>query len=292
MPKLFRTFWCARRGSNSAEYEDAFAANEVAGRFAVADGATEGCFTGLWARLLVEDFVSSSGEGTAEWPDFLPTLQERWDTDVCARNLPWYAEQGVRHGAFATFLGLVLTASPRPLAEEGPLEHSPRPLAGDGPLEHSPLPLGEGPGVRVSFHWQAVAVGDTCLLHTREDALLRVFPIDRAEQFDNFPKLVGSRMSVEDIRARQSLWIDGNGQCGDRLWMMTDALAQWCLTEIEAGRNPWNNFESLLSDIILPSSTCGRGAGGEGDLFVSLIEELRDTGRLRNDDVTLLAIQL
>ena len=39
MPKRSRTFWLARRGHNSAEYEDAFAADEVAGRFAVADGA-------------------------------------------------------------------------------------------------------------------------------------------------------------------------------------------------------------------------------------------------------------
>ena len=111
MPKRSRTFWLARRGHDSAEYEDAFAADEVAGRFAVADGATEGCFTGLWARLLVEDFVSSRGEAAAEWPDFLPALQERWDADVRARNLPWYADQGVRQGAFATFLGLVLAAT-------------------------------------------------------------------------------------------------------------------------------------------------------------------------------------
>jgi hypothetical protein len=131
-----------------------------------------------------------------------------------------------------------------------------------------------------SYEWQAVAIGDTCLLHSRGNALLRAFPIDRKEQFDNFPKLVGSRMSVEDIRTRQSLWTDGRGQSGDRLWIMTDALAQWCLTEIEAGRNPWNDLVSLLT---LPEME---------DQFVSLIEGLRDAGKLRNDDVTLLAIEL
>jgi hypothetical protein len=245
MPKRSRTFWLARRGHNAAEYEDAFAANEAAGRFAVADGATEGCFTGLWARLLVEDFVAGNAQGPGTWPALLPALQERWDAEVHARDLPWYAEHGVRQGASATFLGLVLAnASPD------------------------------------SCQWQAVAVGDTCLLHTRGDALLRTFPIDGAEQFDNFPKLLGSRMSLEDIRARQSLWTDGRGQSGDRLWMMTDALAQWCLTEIEAGRNPWGDLESLLT---LPPNE---------DHFASWIECLRNAARLRNDDVTLLAIEL
>lgn len=245
MLKRSRAFWLPRRGHNSAEYEDAFAADEVAGRFAMADGATEGCFTGLWAKLLVEDFVSSNEQGANMWPDSLPPVQEQWDANVHARNLPWYAEQGVTQGASATFLGLVLATA-----------------SAD------------------SNEWQAIAVGDTCLLHTRGDALLQAFPIDRAEHFDNFPKLVGSRMSVEDIRARQSLWTDGHGRSGDRLWMMTDALAQWCLTEIEEGRNPWNNLGSLLT---LPEI---------GDQFVSLIEELRDAGKLHNDDVTLLAIEL
>jgi hypothetical protein len=254
MPKRSRTFWLARRGHTPAEYEDAFAADEAAGRFALADGATEGCFTGLWARLLVEDFVARSGEDACTWPALLPALQERWYTEVHTQDLPWYAEQGVRQGASATFVGLA--------------------------LENSPLPLAVGQGGRASYQWQAIAVGDTCLLHTRGDALLHAFPLDRPEQFDNFPQLVSSRMTVENLRARQSLWRDGRGQSGDRLWMMTDALAHWCLSENEAGRNPWNDLESLLT----PPDT--------QDPFVSLMEGLRDAGKLRNDDVTLLAIEL
>ena len=256
MPMRFRTFWLPRKGHDSTEYEDAFAADEAAGRFAVADGASEGCFTGLWARLLVDDFVAGNGREAAAWPALLPVLQDRWRTEVHAQELPWYAEEGVRQGASATFLGLVLENSPLP------------PVACDR--------MGEGQGVRVSYDWQAVAVGDTCLLHTRGDALLRAFPIDGAGQFDNSPKLAGSRMSVEDIRARQGLWLDGRGQAGDRLWMMTDALAQWCLTKYEAGGNPSAKLELLI----------------EGDSFASWIDGLRNAGELRNDDVTVLAIEL
>jgi hypothetical protein len=62
--------------------------------------------------------------------------------------------------------------------------------------------------------------------------------------------------------------------------MMTDALAQWCLVEDEAGQGPWSALVSLLT------------APGPAERFRSWIEELRDSGRLKNDDVTLLAISL
>jgi hypothetical protein len=123
-------------------------------------------------------------------------------------------------------------------------------------------------------------MGDTCLLHTRGPALLRAFPLDRSRQFDNCPALVGSRMSPEEVRQRQSLWLDGRGQPGDRLWIMTDALAKWCLAEHEAQRNPWGELELLLT---LPEGS---------DRFASWIEGLRDARGLHNDDVTLLAVEL
>ena len=245
MPRSCRAFWLPRRGHSRSEYEDAFAKDEAAGRYAVADGASEGCFTGLWAELLVESFVSSTCDTASSWPESLTAAQEHWDTDVRARNLPWYAEQDVNRGAYCTFLGLVLTS---PAADR--------------------------------YEWQALAVGDACVLHTRDGVLLHAFPIDRAEQFNNFPKLVGSRMPVAESHARQSLWADGRGHAGDRLWMMTDALAQFCLSEAEAGGKPWNQLELFMT------------ISEAEDPLTPWIERLRDASRLRNDDVTLLAIEL
>ena len=168
---------------------------------------------------------------------------------------PLVCRQGVSQGASATFLGLVLQL-PLSLRKRGG---------------------GEGGFLRAGRPSPSATLP---LAHPRRCTCFAHFPSTHAEQFDNFPKLVGSRMSVEDIRARQSLWPDGRGQSGDRLWMMTDALAQWCLTEIEAGG-------------ILGTTGISSDAAGEAtDQFVSLIEGLRDTGKLRNDDVTLLAIEL
>jgi hypothetical protein len=243
MSMTSQTFWLPRRGNSPAEYEDACDANDVLGRYAVADGASEGCFTGLWARLLVEDFVRNADQGTEQWPTSLSAVQEHWDADVRGRKLPYHAEPWVRQGAFATFLGVAL------------------------------IPSGDG-----SHQWQAVAVGDTCLFHSRGAAVLRAFPMEHSQQFGNAPRLVGARAAEEDVRGRCQFWSDGRSQPGDRLWLMTDALAQWCLAEQEKGGNPWGELERLLAG---PQDGVG---------FAEWIEGLRSARRLRNDDVTLLAI--
>ena len=327
MSVIAHTFWLPRRGNSPAEYEDAWASNAASGRYAVADGASEGCFTGLWARLLVEDFVARVDPGLESWPTSLSAFQSQWDADVRGRNLPYHAEPWVRRGAFAAFLGIVLSDHARPVgnalrgvpygAESAPSRNATEgvPYSRDTcpsiVQENSPLPpaahdrMGEGQGVR-AYHWQAIAVGDTCLFHTRGAALLRAFPLDDSQQFSNAPKLVGARTPAEEVLNRCLVWPDGRGQPGDRLWLMTDALAQWCLAAHEAGGNPWAELDTLLpspargrgaatkspGEGMLPSPACGSGAGGEGSVFADWIEGLRSTRGLRNDDVTLLAIVL
>ncbi len=265
MSMTSRTFWLPRRGNIPAEYEDASAADDVSGRYAVADGASEGCFTGLWARLLVADFVRDADRSVEQWPTSLAPVQGRWDADLQGRKLPYHAEPWVRQGAFAAFLGITLT--------------------------DSPLSLVEGQEVRASYRFQAVAVGDTCLFHTRDARLLRAFPLENSQQFGNAPRLVGARAAEESVRQRCHFWLDSRAQPGDRLWAMTDALAQWCLAEGEAGGNPWAELESFLADI--PPHPSAEGPGMDAaDRFAHGIEGLRSARRLRNDDVTLLAIHL
>jgi len=237
-------FWLVRGGNDPAQCEDACAADDNTSRYAVADGAAEGCFSRLWAGMLVQDFVRASGLGIDGWYDSLLAVQQWWDADVHSRVLRPSAKRAAREGAFATFLGIVLGDPADPC------------------------------------RWQAVAVGDTCLMHTRGHVLLRCFPLDHVTQFDNYPHLVGSRMPVEAVLQRQRLWADGRGESGDRLWAMTDALAQWCLAEQGGGGNPWATLESLLP---LPD--------GQRD-FAAWIEGLRNSRQLKNDDVTLLTIEL
>ena len=65
---------CPRTGNAAEECEDAFACNDPAGRFAVADGASESIFAGEWARLLCEAFVAdaAAGDGIGPWLEAAP----------------------------------------------------------------------------------------------------------------------------------------------------------------------------------------------------------------------------
>jgi hypothetical protein len=172
------------------------------------------------------------------------------------------------------------------------------------------------------------------LFHTRNNVLLRAFPLEHSQQFNTVPQLLGARMTMEQVRMRRRVWSNGRGRADDRLWMMTDALAQWCLAEAEAGGNPWHELESLLAGSRQSAEppSAGTGPGREGaigcradpgmdaadsgmgaatglssgaafqapgnspvapdDHFSSWIGARRRSGRLRNDDVTLVAILL
>jgi hypothetical protein len=234
-----RSFRLPRRGHRLEECEDACAAAAERGRFAVADGAGESAYSGLWARLLAEEFVRG-GEAQAAWPGWIAPLQKRWADAVRlppgAEPLPWYLEERYNQGAFATFLGAVV--------DEG--------------------------------GWQALAVGDSCLFHVRLGEMQKAFPLTHSSQFGNSPWLVGSRTSTDEVPLRQGLQAAGDWQPGDRLWLMTDALARWFLHAAEAGEQPWRMLEELL--------------GQTDDRFAEWVHQLRASRQLRNDDTTLVGV--
>ncbi len=236
-------FWMPRRGHSRDEYEDACASNVASGRYAVADGASEGAFSRLWARLLVDGFTQSTDRELPRWLASLSPLQAEWVATVQSRELPWYGEGQLAQGAFATFLGLLVHAS-----EDGP------------------------------YSWSAVSVGDCCLFHTRNQELLTAFPTENPKDFGNDPRLLGSRMPVEKATV-YAHYAAATASSGDMLWMMTDALAQWCLTSHHGGAKPWRDMEALLESDVTPES------------FETWIEELRTSGHLQNDDVTLMVLR-
>jgi len=245
MAPNYDSFWLPSRGNKPEEYQDAFAAAPDASRFAVADGASESGFAGEWAGLMVEDFVAHARPELDRWNESLPALQESWQTTIGSQSLPWFAKAKFQRGAFATFLGVVV----------------------DAPADDD-------------LQWRAVAVGDACLFHCRGEDLLTAFPLERADEFNNYPSLVGSRTLPDHVRDELCLYATGTWQADDRLWLMTDALAQWCLAQLETGHNPWDELESV------------RTSSESEKRFATWIAERRETGDLHNDDVTLMAINL
>lgn len=102
----YQTAWLQKNGCAPDEYEDSFAPESAPVepvqqfRCAVADGATETSFSGLWANILCQSYVT--GETSLE------KMQDQWLSQVSSKNLPWYAEQKLESGAFAALVCLEL----------------------------------------------------------------------------------------------------------------------------------------------------------------------------------------
>jgi hypothetical protein len=95
----------AKAGHRADEYEDAFAADPLRGRFAIADGASESAFAVNWAKILVNAFVQNPGS----WSSWLVQARELWKLQAQERELAWYAETKVQEGAYAAVLGISIT---------------------------------------------------------------------------------------------------------------------------------------------------------------------------------------
>jgi hypothetical protein len=128
--------------------------------------------------------------------------------------------------------------------------------------------------------WRALAVGDSCLFRTRKGRLRQASPVTRAADFNNLPALLGSRERPADTPAGAVQRLRGRWRPGDRFLLMTDALAEWYLRQTEEGGRPAEGVGRLLAE------DAPEGA------FAAWVEEGRERHGLRNDDVTLLIIDL
>lgn len=218
-----RAFWAPKAGNCLDEYEDAFwppnpakrtskrsgksgsASSAGSVRFAVADGATETSFAGLWAQRLVRAYGAGCFDGD-DWLEQLRRQQAAWYAEVLQKPLPWYAEEKVRSGAYAALLGFHLGAA------------------------------GE---------WRALAIGDCCLFQWRGADLVEAFPAQEAAFFTSRPYLLSSNAGGNDSLPEQMQRVSGQWLPGDRFVLLSDALAQWTLAAVEAGSPPWATLAAL-----------------------------------------------
>jgi hypothetical protein len=145
-----------KKGHTDAECEDAIDGDLHAARFVVADGASESFAAGLWARILVADFlrVSPSELGHEAW---LEAARARWRSETTEIASSWYAEQKIEHGAFATFLGIEI-------------------FEGENALT-----------------WRALGVGDSCLFRIVAGKIVETYPYADATEFNDRPELINSQ---------------------------------------------------------------------------------------------------
>jgi len=220
-----------KAGGEEAEYEDAAEISTADGPVcaAVADGATETAFSGLWARILARGMVARAATDEASFRSVVQAGRPKWREAVARRaaDAPWYVRAKAEEGAFAAVLCLSLR-------EDG--------------------------------SWNALSVGDCCLLQLRDGHVRRSWPFETSDAFPHRPSLVASRSS-EPLPSPQTA--SGTWTNGDTLLLATDAAAAWLLDR--------ENVD--VKDL-----------GPEG--VRSTVDTARDAGALRNDDVTLLVLEL
>lgn len=269
-------FWIPKAGNAAAEYEDAYfigkwkaqlvpqAAPQAAPQpsrigIAIADGATEGMLSRQWANLLVRRFVRLL-PGPAELTDWVSATLHTWQKEK--RN---YLQQRERNN------------KPVQWYEEPGLE-----AGAFAALLGLVLTRSEGDHVESSLqslNWNAVAVGDCFLVQVRDDACVCMFPFDESSALTNRPFLLSSNPLRNGDIAERFEFTKGEALRGDRFYLMTDALAGWFLRMWEQGAAPWRELDSFCR----VSAPCD---------FANQIEELRAAREMRNDDVTLIRLEL
>jgi len=114
--------------------------------------------------------------------------------------------------------------------------------------------------------WTALSVGDCCLLLLRDGHVRRSWPFEDPDAFSNRPPLVASRPN-ESVPSPQTA--SGTWAHGDTVLLATDAAAAWLLQMENVDVEDWGQ-----------------------EAFREAVDRARDDGSLRNDDVTLLVLEL
>jgi hypothetical protein len=223
----------------ASECEDSIGVDEQNCRFAIADGATEAFDARNWAERLAQHWVQSESALTAEtFHKWVASEAVELHSSWKQLTLPWYAEEKARKGSFAAFVGVELD------------------LRTDAP------------------EWKAIALGDACLLHCRDGALIKSLPLSNSASFNSAPMLVASDPAIYKT-TEQALTIDsGRCQNGDVLLLASDAAAAWYLERFEQ-----QNFADVFQS-------------HDSEALAQFFENERDAGRIRNDDIAIVRLEL
>ena len=255
MRALTTSFWLARGGNDAAEYEDAFAPHK------------DGRHSARRLRFAMSDGASES------------MLSGRW-ADVLTRT--WCRSErsstvDVLDAAMTEFEAVLAAYLDERGRQDRPVQWFEEPGLQRGAFATF-LGLQFATRRTSMGSWTALSLGDTCLFHVRGDELVSSFPMKASADFGSSPKLVPSRTDSVDNVVSHMEEREGEWRSGDLFFMATDALSAWFLTEAESGAAPWQVLQGF--------SERGQAAFGQW------VGGLRAERRLRNDDVTMVRIEV
>ncbi|MDQ1446342.1 MAG: hypothetical protein QOI20_2806 [Acidimicrobiaceae bacterium] len=255
MRALTTSFWLARAGNDAAEYEDAFAPRK------------DGRHSARRLRLAMADGASESML-SGRWADVLTTTWAKSERASMA---------DVLHAAMTEFEKVLAAYLDERGRQDRPVQWFEEPGLARGAFA-TLLGLQFTTRRTATGSWTATSLGDTCMFQVRGDELLTSFPLKSAADFGSSPKLVPSRADDVDMVVSHMEEREGEWRSGDLFVLATDALSAWFLSEVEAGRSPWHQLQGF--------SERGQAAFGQW------VSGLRTEGRLRNDDVTMVRVEV
>jgi hypothetical protein len=205
----------AKVGNSENENEDNILApsiieleSESIIKFAISDGATESLFSKEWSDLLVSCYKDKPFD-LNNLPLTINAISEAWKSRTSSIDLPWYTEQKMENGAFATFLGITLN------------------------LEEQTF--------------NSVSIGDCTLFQVRSNKLIQSFPLTSYEDFGNTPSMFATNSKFQTDFSKSVKYLNGLVESGDLFILASDALAMWIFKSLHQGERPWLNLLNLLN---------------------------------------------
>ncbi len=253
MKLVSTTYTIPKRGGRPSENEDHYFPYEAEIKrdhhsVAIADGASEGFLSRLWSKILTISYVNwdTTDVDMRQFIDFCIDIYEHQRRRYLKRReeggtpLKWFEENLMAKGSFSTLLGLSFENS----TPEG-------------------------------GYWTAYSVGDSCFFQLRQ-GIIDVFPEMDSTGFGNSPALIASNPAYNKELMSKVKVSSGVFQYGDIFYLMTDAVANWFIGQLEEGKRPWRTLDEYLD------------YDHEG--LTMYMTRLRDEGRLKNDDVTIARV--
>lgn len=122
--------------------------------------------------------------------------------------------------------------------------------------------------------WSAIAVGDSCLFQYQcEKQVLVSFPLQTSAAFKSTTACLAS---LPEYPSAPPILTEGSFDVGDCFFLATDALSQCILMNYENRNSKWQELLTVNSE----------------QAFHAFIEQLRHHRQIKNDDTSLIRIQI
>jgi len=236
-----RHFTISKLGEDLASNQDSFEASSSAKAVALSDGASRSYSPKKWSKALVSVLIDSEGE--IRLGDIARVIEHAGLN--LKEELPWNLEEIRLRGSQATFIRVSMAAENRD-----------------------------------SYRVNCLSIGDSLLVIQKNSKSSRVklqtWPFESVDDFPNAPAVISSIEPYLRDNAQKSMSFVVN--CGDSIYLMTDALARYLCSKSSAKKNIQDIFPFLNENLKTN--------------FETWAEDSRRSGLVEDDDLTLIEITL